>query len=156
MIASAAAWLLQDLLQVLAMGFMLVPEAFLMVVLYKMVSGPMHQARVAAWIWFAFAGGVLWDLRWAASPGMSGLINAFSVILLYLIWNRTPAGGRNALLFGALAGGMHIMSGIAHYLAWAAPSQAAVRMFLIQQLLCVPVLAALCMMYAFRGGDARV
>jgi hypothetical protein len=150
------AWLLQDLLQVLSMGFMLMPEIYLMTALYKIVSGPLLPTRAAAWIWLAFFGGVLWDLRWAAFPGMSGLIGAVSVILLYLMWNRTPAGGRNAPLFAALAGGTHIMSGIVHYLAWAVPSHAAARMFLIQQLLCVPLLAVLCTMYAFRKNDAHV
>ncbi|MDR1915892.1 MAG: hypothetical protein LBQ58_04885 [Synergistaceae bacterium] len=156
MIVSALVWLLQDLMQVLAMGFMLVPEFFLMVVAYKIVSGPMWQTRIALWIWFSFFGGVLWDLRWGTSPGMSALINASAVTLLYAVWNRTPAGGRSALLFAALAGGIHVMSGITRYLAWAVPSHAAVRMFLIQQLLCIPVLAALCMMYAFKRPDAHV
>ncbi|MDR3332381.1 MAG: hypothetical protein LBT08_07115 [Synergistaceae bacterium] len=156
MIASVAAWLMQDLLQVLAMGFMLVPEFFLLVVVYKIVSGPLQQRRISWWIWFVFAGGTLWDLRWAAIPGMSGLINIAAVAVVYWVWNRTPIGGRSAFLFAGLAGGIHFLSGVAHYFAWAVPSQAATRMFLIQQLLSVPVLVALCLIYAFKAAETHV
>jgi hypothetical protein len=156
MIPAAIVWLLQDLLQVLAMGFMLVPEFFLLVVAYMIVSEPLTYRRVSRWIWFAFAGGMLWDLRWAAVPGMSALINVMCVVFVYWIWDRTPLSGRSAFLFASLAGGVHFMSGIAHYLAWAVPSQAAIRMFIVQQLLTVPVLIALCAIYAFKAGGTHV
>lgn len=151
MIAALLVWLLQDMLQVLAMGIMLVPEFFLLVVLYKIVSGPLYPTRVAQWIWFAFAGGVMWDLRWVGVPGMSALINVAAVVSVYWIWDRAPAGGRNALLFAMAAGGAHVLSGVAHYVAWAVPSQATLRLFLIQQLIAVPVLIGLCLIYALRA-----
>ncbi|MDR3254832.1 MAG: hypothetical protein LBT31_04645 [Synergistaceae bacterium] len=156
MIASLLVWLLQDFMQVLAMGIMLVPEFFLLVVLYKLISGPLVSVRIAGWIWFAFLGGVLWDLRWAASPGMGGLINVLALVLVYWVWDRTPAGGRSALLFAALASCAHFLSGIARYVAWAVPSQAALRLFAIQQLLAVPVLVGLCMIYAFKVPQTHV
>jgi hypothetical protein len=156
LIAPVAAWLLQDLMQVLAMGFMLVPEFFMLVVVYRTISGPLLPRRVSWWIWFAFAGGILWDMRWAAIPGMSGLINVAAVVLVYWVWNRTPVSGRGALLFAGLAGGMHFLSGVAHYFAWSVPSQAATRMFLVQQLLSIPVLAGLCLIYAFRASEPHV
>jgi hypothetical protein len=156
MIASLLVWLLQDFMQVLAMGIMLVPEFFLLVVLYKLISGPLVPARIVGWLWFAFLGGVLWDLRWATAPGMSGLINVLALVLVYWIWDRTPIGGRGALLFAALAGCAHFLSGIAHYVAWAVPSQAALRLFAIQQFLTVPVLIGLCMIYAFKVPQTHV
>jgi hypothetical protein len=156
LIVSVAAWLLQDLLQVLTMGFMLVPEFFMLVVVYMTISGPLDEGRISFWLWFAFAGGVLWDLRWAAVPGMSGLINVAAVATVFWVWNRTPAGGRSAVLFAGLAGGIHFLSGIAHYFSWAVPSQAATRMFLIQQLMSVPALVLLCFVYAVRVRDQHV
>jgi hypothetical protein len=155
-IISAIVWFLQDILQVLAMGIMLTPEFFLLIVVFQLVSGPLQPRRIAGWVWFSFLGGVLWDLRWAAAPGMSGIINAAAVVLVYWIWDSTPIGGRSALLFATLAGGMHLLSGIVHYVAWAVPSQAAFRLFVIQQLLTVPVLAALCMLYAFKASQTHV
>ena len=154
MIVALLVWLLQDMLQVLAMGIMLVPEFFLLVVLYKIVSGPLYPTRVAQWIWFAFAGGVVWDLRWVGVPGMSALINVVAVVLVYWIWDRTPAGGRSAVLFAMVAGGAHFLSGVVHYVAWAVPSQAALRLFLIQQLIAVPVLIGLCLVYVFKARGA--
>lgn len=156
MIAAAIAWIIQDMFQVLAMGFMLVPELFLLVVVYKILAGSLDYRRISWWIWFAFVGGMLWDLRWAAAPGMSSIINVLAIMLVYWVWDRTPAGGRSGILFAALAGGVHFASGVAHYFAWAVPSQAAVRMFLIQQLMAVPLLIVLCMVYAFRSTDNHV
>lgn len=156
MIVAAAVWLLQDIFQVFAMGFMLVPEFFLLVAIYKVLSGPLYPQRVAQWIWFLFLGGVLWDLRWAATPGMSGIVNVVAVVLVYWVWDRTPLGGRSAFLFAALAGGVHFLSGIAHYFAWAVPSHAALRLFMIQQLITIPVLIILCMIYAFKVQSSDV
>jgi hypothetical protein len=156
LILSAAVWLLQDLIQVLAMGFMLVPEFFLLILAYGVATGSPRPGRISAWMWFGLYGGIMWDLRWASSPGISGLINTIAVMAVYAVWNRTPPAGRSALLFAVLAGGAHFLSGAAHYLAWAAPSTSAARMFLIQQLLGVPALALLCMVYAFRKTNANV
>lgn len=156
MIAAVVAWVLQDLFQVLAMGIMLVPELFLLVVVYKILAGPLDHRRISWWIWFVFAGGALWDLRWATVPGMSAIINVLAVGLVYWAWDRTPAGGRSALLFAALAGAVHFTSGIVHYFAWAVPSQAAIRMFMVQQLMAVPLLVILCMVYAFKATDRHV
>ena len=156
MIASALAWLLQDFLQVLVTSLILTPEIFLLVSLYKLVSGPTQQRRTAKWIWFVFCGGVLWDLRWASVPVMSGLLNVAALAAVYWIWDRTPAGGRGTVLFAAAAGGAHIFSGVVHYLAWASPGQAAMRTFAIQQLLMIPVLVLLCAIYAFKASKTHV
>jgi hypothetical protein len=138
------------------MGFMLVPEFFLLMLTYGVVTGSLRPGRISAWIWFGLYGGIMWDLRWASSPGISGLINVIAVMAVYTVWNRTPLTGRSALLFAVLAGAAHFLSGLAHYLAWAAPSASAARMFLIQQLLGVPALLLLCMAYAFRKTGAHV
>lgn len=153
MIAAIFVWLLQDMLQVLAMGIMLVPEFFLLVVLYKVISGPLCPTRVAQWIWFAFAGGLAWGLRWVGLPGMNALINVAAVVLVYWIWSRAPAGGRGPALFAMAAGGAHFLSGLAHYVFWSVPSRAALRLFLIQQLLAVPVLVGLCLIFAFKARE---
>jgi hypothetical protein len=156
LIISAVVWLFQDITQVLAMGFMIVPEFFLLMLTYEVVTGSLRPGRISALMWFGLYGGIMWDLRWAPQPGISGLMNVIDVMAVYAVWKRTPLAGRGAFLFAALAGAAHFLSGIAHYLAWAVPSEAAVRMFLIQQLLGVPVLLMLCMAYAFRKTGAHV
>jgi hypothetical protein len=156
LIVSALFWLIQDLTQVLVTRIILVPEFFLLAALYKLISGSLLQRRIAGWIWFVFLGGVLWDLRWASIPGMSGLVNVAALVSVYWVWDRTPIGGRSALLFAALAGSAHFLSGAIHYLAWALPGHAAIRTFAIQQLLMIPVLTALCMIYAFKVSQTHV
>jgi hypothetical protein len=155
-ILAAFAWLLQDILQVLVTSLILTPEIFLLVSLYKLVSEPVPQRRAAKWIWFVFCGGVLWDLRWASVPGVSALLNVAVLTAVCWVWDRTPAGGRGAVLFAAFAGGAHLFSGLIHYLAWASPGQAAMRTFAIQQLLMIPVLALLCAVYAFKASKTHV
>jgi uncharacterized membrane protein len=156
LIISSFVWLLQDFLQVLVTRLILAPEIFLLAALYKLISGPQSPRRAAKWIWFVFFGGVLWDLRWASVPGMSGLLNVAALASVYWIWDRTPTAGRSALLFAAIAGGAHLFSGVIHYLAWALPGQAAMRTFAIQQLLMIPVLALLCVIYAFKASNTHV
>jgi len=152
----AIVWLLQDLLQLLAMGIILVPEFFLLVVAYEVVSGSLNPARICVLIWIAFAGGIVWDLRWVTFPGMSGLVNSLSVLAVYTVWNRTPVTGRSVFMFGLLAAAAHFISGVVRYLAWAAPGEAALRLFLIQQLLGVPILALLCLILVFRKPAVHV
>ena len=156
MIISALVWLIQDFFHVFVTRIILVPEIFLLTALYMLVSGPLHPRRVAGWMWYVFCGGVLWDLRWAAVPGMSGLLNVAALVAVYWIWDRTPAGGRSTALFAAAAGTVHLLSGAALYLAWPLHVQAAMRIFAIQQLLMIPALAILCAIYAFKASKAHV
>jgi hypothetical protein len=154
--ALLAMWLAQDLLQVLAMEVVLVPEMFLLAVAYKVVTGSPSPERISLMIWLAFAGGILWELRWVTFPGISGLVNTAAALVIHTVWNRTPSAGRGVLLFGLLAGAAHFLSGAVHYAAWSIPGQAAARMFLIQQLLGIPALALMCVILAFRESDVRV
>lgn len=146
------------MLQVGAMGYMLVPDLFLMIVIYRVLTGEFSQASVSWWIWGAFVGGMIWDLRWAVSPGMSAVVNATVVYVAYLIWSRTPSGGRSPVLFALIAIAGNVISGLAHYLIWAVPSQAALRMFFAQQFFSIPLLIILFIRYVvvLRRGEKSV
>jgi hypothetical protein len=152
----AVAWLLRDLSQALSMGVLLVPDFFMLTVAYDIVSGPLGKERVSVLIWLSFAGGILWDFRWTATPGISGLVNSLAVLAIYTAWGRTPVAGRGVWLFALLAGMAHLLSGITHYIAWSVPTRAATRMLFAQQLLGIPVLAAACAVYLFRMKKSRV
>lgn len=156
MIAPILCWILQDLAQVFMMGIMLVPELFLLVSIFCMVRGDLSEGSVSRWIWAAFAGGLVWDLRWASLPGLSALVYTLCMVCSYIFWIRTPTGGRSAALYAFIAGMAHVISGAVHYLVWAAPSQAATRMFVIQQLSALPALAILCVIYAYRSAKDHV
>ena len=156
MISLAAVWLLQDLLQLLAMGIIIIPELFLLTVAYEIVSGSLSQARICMLIWIAFIGGLIWDLRWVTFPGMSSLANLTSVLAIYTVWNRTPITGRSVLMFGMLACAAHFLSGSIHFLAWTTPAESSLRLLIIQQLLGMPALALFCMILAFRKPSVHV
>jgi hypothetical protein len=155
-ISLAVAWFLQDLSQVFSLGVLLVPDFFILTVAYGVVSGSLGYERISILIWLSFAGGVLWDFRWAATPGMSGLVNSLAVLAVYTAWARTPLSGRSVWLFALLAGMAHLSSGLAHYAAWGVATQTSVKMFLAQQLLGVPALAAACGVYLFRERGSHV
>jgi hypothetical protein len=155
-ISLVVAWLLQDLSQVLSMGVLLVPNFFILTVTYSIVSGPLLKERISILIWLAFAGGVLWDFRWTATPGISGLVNSLVVLAIYTAWARTPLAGRGVWLFALLAGIAHLSSGMVHYIAWGATTRTVVRMFLAQQLLGIPAVATVCAVYLLRTRGSHV
>jgi hypothetical protein len=155
-ISLAVAWLLQDISQVLSMGVLLVPDFFILTVAYGIVSGTLAKERISILIWLSFAGGVLWDFRWSATPGISGLVNSLAVLAIYTAWARTPLAGRGVWLFALLAGIAHLSSGMAHYIALSGTTQTVVRMFLAQQLLGIPALVVVCAVYMFRMSGSDV
>jgi signal transduction histidine kinase len=155
-ISLAVAWFLQDIAQVLSMGVLLVPDFFILAVAYGIVSGPLGHERISILIWLAFAGGILWDFRWTATPGISGLVNSLAVLAIYTAWARTPLAGRGVWLFALLAGTAHLSSGAMHYIAWGATTHTAVKMFLAQQLLGIPAVAAVCAVYLFGTKNSHV
>jgi hypothetical protein len=125
-------------------------------VAYGIVSGPLTKERISILIWLSFAGGVLWDFRWTATPGISGLVNSLAVLAIYTAWARTPLAGRGVWLFALLAGMAHLSAGMAHYIAWGSTTQTVARMFLAQQLLGVPALVVVCAVYLFRMKGSNV
>lgn len=151
MMAALLAWLLQDVWQVLAMGFMLVPEIFLLVVIYRLLRAISMRTGAARWIWAAWIGGMVWDFRWAELPGVTAVTNTLCAAAAFWLWRRTPTGGRGPVLFAMISGGASFASGLVHYAAWAVPSAAAVRMFAAQQCLSVIPIAAITTYYAVRA-----
>ncbi len=152
----AFVWLVQDLLQVLVMGFFLVPDLFLMGVLAGVALFPPRGTGGAARIWTAFAGGLLWDLRWTALPGLTAFTDAGAAAFAIWLWGRTPPAGRSSLLFAVMAGGTHLFAGVLRFLIVGVHTPAALRMALVQQLTALPlvVLLALCVAWRGGGGDA--
>ena len=89
-------WLLQDLLTVFTGGRMQIPEIFLLGLVYQLLTDNYEDGAWA--IWSAFAGGVLWDLRWIGIPGFFTLGYVAVVLIVIQIWNALPPQGKN---FGA-------------------------------------------------------
>ena len=86
-------WLLQDLLTVFIGGGMQIPGLFMLGLVYKLLVDEGSEDSLWA-IWSAFAGGVLWDLRWIGIPGFFTLGYVAVVMIVIQVWGLIPPQGR--------------------------------------------------------------
>lgn len=140
-------FLLQDFLQVLVMGIFLVPDIFLLgAVLFALLLGNDKDFRIVL-IWIAFIGGLIWDLRWTNLPGLTASFNGAAVSAIICFWQKTPVQGRTTATFAFYIFAAQILSGLIHYVSWNVFTQVALRQFMVQQILSVPVLVILCFIF---------
>lgn len=86
-------WLAQDLLTVFAGGGMQIPGLFMLGLVYKLLVDEGSEDSLWA-IWSAFAGGILWDLRWVGIPGFFTLGYVIVVLIVIQVWGMIPPQGR--------------------------------------------------------------
>ncbi|NLX84683.1 MAG: hypothetical protein GXZ00_03580 [Synergistaceae bacterium] len=155
MISLTVIWFLQDFIQVFLMGFFIVPDIFLMSLLFvALLPGTIKEKQVLL-IWVAFAGGIIWDFRWTNLPGLTAAINAGLVSLSCYTWRKLPAQGRTVVLFAFILTASILFSGLAHFVLWTVPSQVAFRQILVQQLLGVPLVVIFSLIY-WKASDRNV
>lgn len=147
MIYMVAVWLLQDFVQVFLMGFFIVPNIFLMMLLLLSLLPATRKERQIILIWTAFAGGLLWDFRWTNLPGLTAALNAGLVAASCFLWYKIPAQGRTVVFFTFILIVSTLFSGFAHFALWTVPSQVALRQFFVQQLLGVPLVIVFSLIY---------
>lgn len=140
-------WLLQDFIQVFVMGIFLVPDIFLLSLILLVVLRQEHKDRQIILIWIAFFGGLFWDFRWTNLPGLTAAFNGGAVAAVAYFWYKAPVQGRTTILFAFYAVMAQALSGVLHYVFWNVESQVAIRQFLVQQLMSVPVLVILCLIF---------
>lgn len=86
-------WLIQDFLTVFVGGGMQIPGLFMLGLVYKLFFDETSDDNLWA-IWSAFAGGILWDLRWVGVPGFFTLSNVIVVMIVIQVWGAIPPQGR--------------------------------------------------------------
>ena len=86
-------WLIQDLLTVFVGGGMQIPGLFMLGLVYKLLVDEGSEDSLWA-IWSAFAGGILWDLRWVGIPGFFTLGYVVVVLIVIQVWGMIPPQGR--------------------------------------------------------------
>ena len=91
-------WLIQDFLTVLSGGGMQIPGLFMLGIVYKLFFDDSSDGNLWA-IWSAFAGGILWDLRWIGIPGFFTLGNVIVILILIQVWGSIPPQGRAGGMF---------------------------------------------------------
>ena len=147
MIYLIAVWLLQDFVQVFLMGFFIVPNIFLMMLLLLSLLPATRKEKQIILIWAAFAGGLLWDFRWTNLPGLTAALNTGLVSASCFLWYKIPAQGRTVVFFTFILIASILFSGFAHFALWTVPSQVALRQFFVQQLLGVPLVIVFSLIY---------
>ena len=147
MIYLIAVWLLQDFVQVFLMGFFIVPNIFLMMLLLLSLLPATRKEKQIILIWAASAGGLLWDSRWTNLPGLTAALNAGLVSASCFLWYKIPAQGRTVVFFTFILIASILFSGFAHFALWTVPSQVALRQFFVQQLLGVPLVIVFSLIY---------
>lgn len=149
MILSIIILLLQDLAQVLLMGFCIVPDVFVYSLLFLVLLPSSQRMRTEeTLIAAAFIGGLIWDFRWTNLPGVTAAANAAIISAASLFWNKIPIQGRNYQMFAAILIAAQIMLAGLHSTMWFDFSAATFRMFAIQQLLAVPAIIVAVFIYA--------
>ncbi len=142
MASLAAVWFLQDILQVLLSGRFLAPDIFLLYILFRMAR---TSGDVPSIVWGAFAGGLLWDLRWTTLPGLTASLYSLFAAACMVVWNHIPGSGRNPTLFLLLALSSQAITGLVRFLTWGSSRDVLAGVFVVQLLSSIPflVLAAL-------------
>lgn len=87
-------WLIQDLLTVFTGGGMQIPGLFMLGLVYRLFLSDGNDDGSLWAIWAAFAGGILWDLRWIGIPGFFTLGYVIVVLIVIQVWGIIPPQGR--------------------------------------------------------------
>ncbi len=88
-------WLIQDLLTVFTGGGMQIPGLFMLGVVFRLLFSDSNNDDGNLWaIWSAFAGGILWDIRWVGIPGFFTLGYVVVVLIVIQVWGIIPPQGR--------------------------------------------------------------
>ncbi|MDO9508148.1 MAG: hypothetical protein Q7I97_02195 [Thermovirgaceae bacterium] len=153
MISLAAVWYLQDLLQVMFSGRFLVPDLFFLFLVFRLA---VVSRDVPAIVWPAFLGGLLWDFRWTALPGLTATAYAVAAAACALIWNHIPDSGRTPRLFWVLALCGHLLTGFARFMAWGDGRSALFGVFAVQQVAAVPLLLIAVLVVSARSAGPDV
>lgn len=89
-------WYLQDLIQLALSSALLAPEIFMIALNFCTIRKEKNSSFDAV---CAVIGGLLYDLRWTAVPGLSGAIYVLDVWAMRFIWFRLPKDGRGPGIF---------------------------------------------------------
>lgn len=145
----AVLWLVQDMLTVLLWGVTQVPELFLTGIVCGLLCSDGDDNLRA--VWSAFAGGLLWDLRWIGAPGLFAIGYVAVVMIVLWVWNSLPVSGRTlGVVFMLLELAQILPSLLPVFVlgGWTGES-----FFIRQQLLALPVLM-LCLYIMHRRKEA--
>ena len=132
-------WLLQDLLQVLLLGFCLVPNLCVTYLLLVTMLDFSNDALARDALWGAFVGGILYDLRWTNVPGASALLWCLSLAVASVVWGYIPQNARNYVAHFWLVFFVLLSSELIHFVLFAVSSGAILRLMLLNMVMSLVV-----------------
>ena len=140
-------WYVQDFLWVLGTGKVLVPEIFLMTLVFLAIYKPGSGVGI---LWGAFLGGIVWDLRWMGFPGITSLLYVITLMTVRWIWYSLPLSGRTVTVFGVALWCANLPISMVRIFLWGARGGAIVHAYLAQQSYILPLVLLACAAYAWR------
>lgn len=75
---------------------MQIPGLFMLGIVYRLLIDDGSGDESLWAIWTAFAGGVLWDIRWIGIPGFFTLGYVLVVLIVIQVWGIIPPQGRES------------------------------------------------------------
>jgi hypothetical protein len=145
MLPGLAVWLLQDFLAVLASGPLMIPELFLVLMLYRSLY---RSESFSATVWSTFLGGVIFDLRWLGFPGVTSFLSVSILLVGRWVWLTLPSSGRTIGLTAFFLWAGQSLVSLARLVLWGLPIEDVFRTMLQQQGYLLPVVGIVCVLIA--------
>lgn len=145
------AWLTQDFFAVVMSDAILIPDIYLMCIIFWSFSikdAPMELDIFL--IWAAFVGGLLWDLRWIGVPGFFSLLYVFSFLCAKWIWDLFPKSGQTVMVFFLISWGVQLPGFIISLYLWSVKTALYLQLFLLYQAYSIPLAAFFSLLFARR------
>ena len=148
---SILSWYLQDTFAVLSSNALLVPDIFLLYILYYSFSDfSWDQEKEILLIWISFFGGILWDLRWIGIPGIFALIYAGTFLCALWAWSLFPESGHTASMFFIILWASQLPGFFAGLFLWNIGTEYYFNSMLICQVYSIPLSAFFSLLFYLR------
>ncbi|MCL2767162.1 MAG: hypothetical protein FWE49_00300 [Synergistaceae bacterium] len=146
---SLLSWYFQDLLAVLSSDALLVPDIFLLSILYYNFSDFSRDTeKEILLLWISFLGGILWDLRWIGIPGLFAFIYVGTFLCASWAWSVFPESGHTVSMFFVIVWLSQLPGFFAGLFLWNIVTEHYFRSMLVCQAYSIPLSALYSLFYA--------
>jgi hypothetical protein len=145
---SVLSWYVQDILAVLSYDAFLVPDIFLLYILYKKFSDFSRDVdNEILLIWVSFFGGILWDLRWIEIFGLFAFIYVGTFLCASWAWSLFPESGHTVSIFFAILWMSQLPGFFAGLYLWNVGTEYYLKSIFILQAYSIPLSAIFSWLY---------
>lgn len=142
------AWIVQDFFAVLMSDALLIPDVFLLSIFCISFSRKEASDELDIFlIWAAFAGGVLWDLRWTGVLGFFAFLYVSAFLCARWAWSCFPKSGHTVMIFFVLSWSFQLPGFIASLYLWNVEASLYLRSLILYQAYSIPLAAVFSFFY---------